>query len=271
MNALELLREWPTWKRANAETILNSPAWRMNVDYGGEIASIVKVDGPINAPLLSLEVTFDDSTHLLTIGDSPAFPDLHLLSARLAELPPEVVLALVEKECGNLMQTLENVFRRQLRLKRIVEVSAGGTAFALAGGKAAISFAIDLDPAMVQTIGALRNLDVTHESIRSMTRDCLAVYAEFSLAAEEVGALAPGDHLVVPTGSTATWSVELPDDDKVRAVASESVPIPFSAFADGQMPPCPPPSSLRIVQAGRTIAVGICSTLGLVQSICLNP
>ena len=117
MDALELLKKWPTWEKANAATVLASPAWRMPVKFDGRDASLRLVDAPAERDAISLAVKFDGEEHILGIFDTSRFSDLHLLWQKRDGLPGEIVLALVEKECGVLLQFLEDTVRKELSVE----------------------------------------------------------------------------------------------------------------------------------------------------------
>ena len=119
MSEIELLKAWPSWAKANAETILASPAWRVPF-MGGNLRV---AEAPAADLLVALTVAFDDEEAELKIYDSPAFPELHELKPVLNRFPAEIRLALAEKECGGLFQALEDLARRQLSIRRIVDSS----------------------------------------------------------------------------------------------------------------------------------------------------
>ena len=96
MDAYELLRKWPAWEKANAATVLASPAWRMPVRFDGRDAKLRIGASPESFDAVRLRVMFDGERHVLDIFDSASFPDLHKLWAKRDALPEEIVLALVE-------------------------------------------------------------------------------------------------------------------------------------------------------------------------------
>ena len=278
MNALELLKTWPDLAKANAETVFASSAWRLNTDYGGEAAVLTKREhaaaaaavlkestaaAPGRQTMVTLEVLLDGTPRRLSIFDSPSFPDLHLLAGRLAALPSEVVLALLEKECGTLLQTIENVFRRKLTLSRLTDAGADAklTAFELSVGDRRIAFAVELDPSMVQTLGKLKNLDPAHEAIRSLTRDVEPEYAEFELSEAQIAALKVGDRLIVPEEFVPRWRLAAAADDRLHLCGAPEA-IAFAAFADEALPPVPPPQNLTLFHRGSLLATGRLVRLG---------
>ncbi len=265
MDALQLLREWPCWARAGAQAVLDSPAWRRPVKWNDGAASLTRLDGGVGDSL-DLDVSFDGEAHVLGIGDSPAFPDLHLLWASRGALPREVLLALVEKECGALFQLLEDVFRRQfsvLGLAEPREERGDATAFHLEGRGVTLDFELDLPPVFVGELGRLDDLDPLHESIRAMTREAEADYGTVPLDAAAVDALAVGDFVLLPEGDGATWEADAAADGECHLRGAESAAFTFAQFADGALPPVPPPSSLKLVVGGKVAATGVLAQVGL--------
>lgn len=258
MEANALLREWPTWSHANAETVLASPAWRMPVVYDGEETALCLADAPMDDEIL-LGVKFDDEAHILGIRDAAAFPDLHLLWKRRAELDANLLLALVEKECGALFQMLENAVRREFSVTGVVDAAP-------AGGRRTfrvndVSFSLDLSSALTLSLGQIGFLDATHESIRSMTRSAWADYGACEVSEAEIAALAVEDRVVLPEG-TPSWSVEAPADGALHVRGREAAQLSFAQFADDDLPPVPPPTALELVRRDRTLAEGEISRIG---------
>lgn len=268
-DALELLRDWPTWRKAGAGKVLASPAWRFRVMLNDEERWIRNATDAeeAKADMTWVELAFEDERHVLGLADSETFPDLHLVWAKRGGLPPEVLMALVEKECGPLLQMLEDLFRKQLsivgftegageRRTRVFEVDTedGST------GRDAIRFAIDLSPALEMELGRVENLDVGHESIRGQVRDAEAEYAAFALP--EDATLSIGDMLLLPDEATPNWLTDVPDDDEtVRVLADRTLSLTFAELADG-LPPVPDSETFRIVRAGRAVATAVRSRVG---------
>lgn len=267
-DALELLKGWPTWKKAGAAKVLASPAWRFRVMLADEERWIVNDAGEeANPDRMWVELAFEDERHVLGLADSEMFPDLHLLWAKRDRLPDEVRMALVEKECGPLLQMLEDLFRKQLSIVGFAD--GEGTrkmrAFELqpetgSGDETAIRFAVDLSPAMELELGRLENLDTGHESIRSMVRDAEVEYAEFALPEDTT--LAPGDMLLLPDEAEPRWMTEIPADDGiVRVLADRTLSLTFAELVDG-LPPVPDTETFKIVRAGRAVATAVRSNVG---------
>lgn len=271
MNAEELIERWPGIAGRDAESFFRHAAWAMNVGYAGNDATLVK-DATRERDVIGLAIAFDDEPHFLALAVSDAYPELSKVWALKTKLPKEVLLALVEKECGELLQTLENAARRQLSVVGLVpheEVgakNAAAQAFALrnADGKTVCDFALSLSKTLLGELGRVENLDVSHESIRSLTRPARVEYAAFSLADEELAGLAPGDHLLLPEIATDApkWVTEPPVDDLVHVLGAKAGELAFKDFADDTLPEPPEASSLILLQKGRAVAEGRLARLG---------
>lgn len=267
MDALELLKSWPTWSRAGAETILSSPAWCMPVRVG-DARGVMTAGGPADDPLC-LDITFDGEPFVLALSDSTLYPDLHLLWSRRAELPPEIVLALVEKECGEVLAMLENLVRRQLGVKGLSASAAEGRAYAVSVPSGSIGFRLAFPPETLQAFARLENLDPAHPSIRELTRPARVDYTALMLTDEERAAMKPGDFLLLPEDFTSTqaWTVEPPAEGAVHLLSADETPIAFGAFADDNLPPIPPPSVLVLAEGDRTLFPCELSSVGEAKAI----
>lgn len=261
----ELIAKWPGWSRANAETVLASPAWRMPVSFGGAEDALTIAPAPEGQ--LFLNVSLDDERHVLGLADSPRLGDLHLLWGRLSELDPNLVLALVEREGSALFQLMEDVVRRQFSVSGVAKApadAAGRMAFRLESGQV---FSIDLSPELRNIFGDIAHLDPTHEAIRSMTRKCIAHYAAVEIPDADVDALAEGDviPLIPEYRAMAEWKTDVFGDSLVHICAAQRTDISFAEFADGRLPAVPPPGALALIRGGRTIADGEISKIGGVE------
>ena len=254
MDANELLRNWPGWSKANAARVLASPAWRLETRFGEKPARLVRVAPLDAAASVVLDVRLDDDPHLLAVEPTPLFPDLSLLKGRLAALPKEVLLALVEKECGFLFQFVEDIAKRRLSIVGLPDAPAPQTAFAVSGEAGEARFALDLTSEMEQRLGILANLDVAHPSVRALTREAVACCGAWTLTDAALAALSVGDCLVPESGCEPQWLVEEPADDSVRAVSAEKGVLSFAQLADDALPPVPAPAQLELVRRGRPLA-----------------
>jgi hypothetical protein len=268
MNEMYILSSWPAWAEKSSVDLLEHEAWSMRVRWGDEEARLRLTD---NRPrdVIALEVTFDDEPHFLGIGERESFPDLYKLWDRKDEIPQNLVLALVEKECGKLLQLLENSVRRQLKITGITDADRrnGSRGFEVVGldGRIIASFALDVSPAVLESFGEISAIDTAHESIRSMVRPAVAEYAVFSLETDPSG-IASGDYLLAPeldNPLAAKWCVENPQDDgKFHLRAAASSEISFASFADGSLPQPPEPELLELFFGSKSIATGRVSRLG---------
>jgi len=269
MDARDLLAGWPSLAKADARDLFASPAWRMAVDFNGGEGTLICAE-PSESEL-RLDVALDDEPRVLGLSDSEAYPDLHRLWPRLAELPKVVVIALVEKEVGPLLQTIENQFRKELR---IVGVSAfaqsgaedGRTSFRLEAGGASFGFSLPLKPDTVRLFGTLDNVDPAHDFIRSLTRTARALYATVGVADEEAAALAPGDFLLADVASPS-WIVELPEGGDLCVCSADEQTFSFAQFADDSLPAVPPPAAMTVFRRGRAIATAETSSVGDAQAL----
>ena len=265
MDALELFRDWPTWRRAGAGRVLSSPAWRLDVMLG-DARGVLRIVQPADAEFLWLEVDFEGERRWLGVPDQEAFAELHRVWSLRDRLPSEVRLALVEKDCGQLLQMLEDTMRRQLSLVGFAdgEQPAGIRAFEVTfpGGEAsALRFSLGLSPAMEIDLGRLENIDLSHESIRSLSRDVVAEYAVLDLPEEALAALGAGDLLLRPEDAESRWLLDPPEDGRVHVLAEEPGRLTFGELVDGDVP-VPPAETFRIVRAGKDIATAVQSNVG---------
>ena len=253
MDANELLRNWPGWSRANAERVLASPAWRLETRFGDAPARLVRVEALSAGEGIVLDVRLDDEPNLLAVEPTPLFPDLTRLKGRLSALPREVLLALVEKECGVLFRFVEELSKRRLSIVGLSDAPVPPTAFAVSGEAGEARFALELTSEMEQRLGILSNLDVAHPSVRELTREAVACYGEWPEAGE-AAAPSAGDCLVPAEGFAPHWLVEEPADDAARAVSVEKGTLTFAQLADDALPPVPAPTALALVRRGAALA-----------------
>ena len=262
MDAVALLKTWPDWEHASLETVLASPAWRMPMRYGETATTLVRADAlPDDA--ISLAVTFDGTPAVLALADSALYPDLHLLWSRRADLPSALVLALVEKECGNLFALLEKLTRRQFGVTGFADApGARSYAFAVAGLPAPLAFALELPAELLPVFGDLACLDPAHPSIRGAVREIRADYGALAVTDDELAALAPGDFLLSPGETAAQWLTAPPADGAAHVLAAAAQTATFAAFADEALPPVPAPADLVVVKGGRVRARVVPATVG---------
>ena len=266
MDANELLREWPEWSKANAARVLASSAWRLETQFGGKDARLVRVDALAADATVALDIRLDEEPHVLAIEPTPLFPDLTLLKGRFADLPKEVLLALVEKEGGVLFQFVEEISHHRLAIVGLSASPVPETAFVLSGEGGEARFALDLSAEMEQRLGVLANLDVTHPSIRNLTREAIACHGEWTLNEAELAALSVGDCLVPDEGFEPRWLLEVPADERAYALVEEKGSLSFAQLADDALPSVPPSKTLMLCRGGSVLATLEPSCLGLART-----
>lgn len=265
MKPLEILTALPQWAGASSDAILDSPAFAMPCRLGDKPAFVRHAPVELAASdALALAVSFADEPHTLFLSRSPAFAELDKIWDSRADVPAPVLLALVEKDCGPLLQLLENAVRKQLRLVGLDGNPPTGEAEAPDGGEAdarkaaihlcvcassdedALAFSLTRSATVVSALGLLRNLDLSHESIRSIPLSATVEYAAFvlpdadissitvgdSVLLPEIGAVAPrfvvDGRFVVDDGGVAPFS----DDGRCRVVAVEPLQLTLGELFD---------------------------------------
>jgi len=269
MDALELIKTWPGWAKANAETVFASPAWRMPVAYdGGEAVLRLSAENP--SDVLEVSITIDGTPHVLGLTPSPAYPDLSLLWSKRTSLPDALLLALVEKECGPVLQMIEDMSHRQVAVTGLAPASIAKPSscrtFVLSReGVDPIVWTFDVNDAFALQCGRLEFLDTSHPQIRESVRPAVPEYATIMLLAEERGTFKAGDFILLPeTMPEPKWVSDEPDDDALHVRGVTSTEISFAAFADDALPPVPELSGpLEIVRRGRSVARGTVRKIGV--------
>ncbi len=280
MKPFELLSSIPQWASAAPDAILASPAWAMQCRLG-DTPCVMRLGATRPAEEISLDILLENEPHVLSIADSPNFADLHAVWPSRTDVPEPILLALVEKECGPLLQLIENAVRLQLKIVGIAKTppspEAACARISSADGEELAVFTLDMSQKIVAALGQLRNLDLSHESIRDATLPIETEYATFAIPSTDLSALAPGDALLVPEVETipprlivdgrfslsdngiAPWK----DDGMLRICSAESAQISVGALldaAEGNVPektPAPLENmSLKLVRMGKTLAVG---------------
>jgi len=268
MDARELLISWPGLDQLDAMAVLSHPAWRMPVGYEDDDMSLVMdaVVSPRPDELL-LAITLDDAANVLGISDSPSYPDLHLLWQRRAELPEALVIALVEKEVGTVLQTVERFTRKELRLVGLakpedVGAAASRRSFRIVTPDGSSGFSLRVPADVVKAIGVLDNLDPSHASISSLTRPAYAEYAVIDADPDVVSTLKSGDFLLPEQEAGATWQTDLPDDSLLRLRDEAGECFTFAQFVSGELPHVPTPSSFVVYCHGRKVATAKKAKIG---------
>lgn len=263
MSAFDVLKGWPGISEASADELFAHPAWTMPCQWGDE-RCIIRRAAAKPRDVIGIAITLDDDPHFLGLGNRETFPDLHDLWERKAELPSSLILALIEKECGDLLQMIENIARRQVGVTGLdnPEKRSGAIAFeviSLTDGSIRASFVLDVKPSLARMFGQLRFLDVGHESLRGMTRPARAVYATFDLPPEDAAGIAAGDYLMLPeieSGAGGEWMCAFPDDGRFRVVSRNVAELTFASLTDGNMPSLPVPGELELFCGSKVAARG---------------
>lgn len=274
MKPSEIVAALPQWRAAKPADVLSSPAWAMPCRLG-DAQDVMRLDAIRPADTLALAIRFEDEPHILGLAPSPRFPELSRLWPSFKEIPEPILLALVEKECGPVLQMLENAVRRQLKIDGISQVSAGGEAQSLAVRVADVTFTLTRSVTVETAFGQLRYLDLTHPAIRETTLSAQYEYAAFALPQDEIETLAVGDALLAPEIGTAQPRVivdgrfvldesgvsEYADDALVRVRTSGQHSVALGEIFDGSVRVPGAASPLKLVAGGRDIAMCRLDTL----------
>ena len=283
MKPTEILSALSPWAKASRADLLASPAWTMPCRLGEQNCTM-RLDAQQPAETLDLLVRFGDEEHVLGICDNPSLAELHAVWPARADVPEQILLALVEKDCGPLLQLLENAVRRQLAVVGISKQSPEQDASPLyaqirsAEGEPIVSFSLTSSPAIVTSLGQLRFLDAAHPAIRDIALSAETEYATFVLQPADLLALAPGDALLLPEIGTVpprhiveshliageNGVTEWKDDGTLRVLASEPSTMTVGELLDRAAENATPPAAeslpdntpLRLVKFGKTIATG---------------
>ncbi len=286
MKPLEILSSLPDWAKATPATILASPAWTLPCRLGDESSSL-RLDAPIPAETLDILIRLGDEEHVLGIVDSSRLSELHTVWGVRADIPEPILLALVEKECGPLLQLLENAVRRQLQIVGLALSRPDGQTVSARISTAEgdlLFFTLTLSPALTETLGQLRFIDSAHPAVRECILGAEVEVASFALGAAEITGLAPGDALLLPEvdtlpqrlivdgrfsvsgGDVLAWR----DEGLLRVLAGDSREITLGALLDAAsgnaeaLALAAPTENvpLRLVRTGTVIATGRLGTLG---------
>ncbi len=278
MKPFEILSALPQWSRLAADAIVDSPAFAMPCRLGDE--SVMLVLGALPpADAIDLLITLDDEPHVLSLGRCPRFKELEAVWDSRADVPEPILLALVEKDAGAVFQLIENAVHRRLRLVGLA-ASDSPDARTLFAQVADVVFAITRTPAVVSALGNLRNLDLSHESIRSMSLRAVAEYAAFALPQSDVAGLAVGDAVLLPEIGTVPPGLVVDGrfavgeggvsrydaGELVRVVDAEPADIALGEVLDAADAPHPfdakPSGPLKLLVGGKAVATGRLDRLG---------
>ena len=271
MKPHEILSMLPQWADAAPEALLDSPAWAMPCRLG-EDSTVLRTADVRPGDTLNLAVLLDGERHVLSIADSPRFADIHALWPSRADVPEPILLALVEKECGPLLQLVENAVRRQLKIEGLATDGPDArTVFAQVND---VVFDLTRSPTVEVAFGQLRFIDCAHQAVRDMVLPCETELAAFTLSAADLASLAVGDALLLPEVGTVPprlvvdgrFAVDengvLPfkDDGRLRVVGAEARTLTLGELFDRAQNPVAEksaaPAQLRLVASGKTAAQG---------------
>ena len=271
MKPLEILSALPKWANAAPESLLDSPAWAMPCRLGDASATLRAAEVRPGESL-DLAVLLDGERHLLSIADSPRFADLHTLWATRAEVPEPILLALVEKECGVLLQLVENAVRRQLKVEGLASDGPGERTLFMQVED--VVFGLTRSPVVEAALGQLRFVDTAHQSVREEPRPCETEVASFVLSAADIASIAVGDALLLPEVGTVpprlvvdgrflvdeNGVAPFSDDGRLRVVDAAPRTLSLGELFDLAESPVEEadakPSQLRLVSSGKTLAEG---------------
>ena len=278
MNSLDLLSLLAPFRDWTPAEILASPAWALTCHLGSDEGRIVSEGALRPVDPLRLAVRFADEPATLELADSPLFPELHALWPSRADVPDPVLLALVEKECGPLLQLIENAAGRQLAIDGLADVASPAgegdqgsspkvadpglrpatcdvRPFSLrrASGEELCSFALTLSPALVEAFGALRSVNPAHDSIRQVEYSAKVQLAAPILSSEDLASLAPGDHILLPEvkapAAGQAGSESEPSSEGLLTCPEAVVIVEgrLAASASSGLAPWSDPGTLRVV------------------------
>lgn len=277
MKANEILASLPKWANATSEEIVVSPAWSMPCRIG-ERQCVMRLDAPRPADTLDFEITLENESLVISLVDTNLFEDLHRLWASRAEVPPEILLALIEKECSPLLQLVENFSHRQLKVVGLAaedKVPADCLCARICDGdEELLAFSITAKPSIVRTLGRVSFIDVADSSVRDVSLPCVSEFAAFVLSTADRASLAVGDALLLPEYGTVAPRLivdgrfvvnengvfPFKDDGMMLVLDSEQRTITLGEVMDfaksPAAPSAPAPSQLRLVSAGKPVAFG---------------
>lgn len=294
MKPLEILSSIPQWANASPEDLLASPAWLMACRMGNDVCAM-KLASIRPLDTIDLSVSFEDESHVLRIANSPRLKELGAIWSSLADVPEPIILALVEKECAPLFQLLENAVRKQFKVAGLVKsddaivVTDEICADIYENGQVTLSFALSRSPAVVSALGNMRNIDVSHASVREITLPSEVQYASFALQSGETGSMAEGDAILMPEIGSVSPSIVVDgrfivseggvqhwnDDGLLRVLAAETSSISLGELFDGapHLPGVPAEAAqLRLVKSGKVVSTGRFGYVGKHPAfICENP
>ena len=277
MKPLEILVAIPKWAKATPDQVLDSPSFAMPCRLGEEQVSL-RLGAVQPSDTLDLAILFGDEQHSLRLARSTRFPELDKVWDSRSDMPEPILLALVEKECGQLLQMLENAVRRQLRLVGLATSVADAQTLSVQVND--IVFSLTRSETVTAAFGILRHLDLASPDLRAETFAAETEFAAFALAPSDLSSLSVGDALLAPeVGSVPPRLVvdgrfvvdesgvaPFADDGRCRVVAAEMRNVSLGELFDAAENPRrvegEAPGQLRLTQGGKTVAYGRLDRLG---------
>ena len=278
MKPFEILSSLPQTARLGAAAIVDSPAFAMPCRFGEENATL-SLGAVLPADTVDLSVKLGDEPHVMSIARSPRFANLDAVWDNRGEVPEPVLLAVVEKDAGPLFALVENAVRRQFRLVGLADDADAG-AEKISAQVADVVFTLTRSPIVNAALGVLRNIDASHESIRSVKLQAVVEYAAFSLPQADAASLAVGDAVLLPEIGTVPPRIvadgrffldgegvaRYDAGDLVHVVDALAKDVSLGELFDAAETPHPveakPSGALRLVAKGRTLAVGRMDRIG---------
>ncbi len=277
MKPVDILAAIPAWSGASPDALVDSPAFALPCRMGEE-TTLLRLGATRPADALRLSILLEEEPHVLGVARSPNFRELDAIWDSRAEVPEAIVLALAERELGSVFQLVENAVRRQLKLVGISDAPAEESD--LCAQVDDVVFTLTRSKTVVSSIGSLRNIDVTHEVVRSMTLKCEAEYSAFVLGAADLAAISPGDYLMLPEIGTLRPKLVVDGrfsldesgvasyvaDNLAKVRDAEAHEITLGEVIDTagapRSIPAVPPAGIRLVIGDKTIAFGRVDSLG---------
>ena len=278
MKPFEMLSSLPQWSGLGSDAIVDLPAFAMPCRLGDESTMLV-LGATRPADTIRLSILIEDEPHILSLARSPRFKELEAIWDSRTDVPEPILLALVEKDAGPILQLVENAVRRQVRLVGLA-ASDDAEAQSLFAQVDDIIFSLTRSATVVAAIGDLRNLDLAHESVRSVVLPAVTEYAAFALAPEESTGLAVGDAVLLPEMGTAParrivdGRFVIDESGVSRFTAGELVHVVdvtpkditlgemFDAAETPRAVETNPSGALRLICKGKSLAIGRFDKLG---------
>lgn len=278
MKPFEILSSLPQWTKLDQDAIVDSPAFAMPCRLGEEnVTLLLGATRPVDA--IRLSITIEDEPHVLSLARSPRFKELDAVWHGLADVPEPIVLALVEKDAGPVLQLVENAVRRKLKLVGLAEAD-GADAREFVAQVGDVVFSLTRSATVTAALGNLRNIDLAHETVRSSVLPAVAEYAAFALSPADAAGLAVGDAVLLPEleSSPARLVVDgqfavddggvsrYSDGELVHVFDAEPRESTLGELFDAAETPraveAKPAGELKLVGKGKTLAIGRLERLG---------